>query len=216
MISVGGRVLMTSMITRSELTLAERGCASIREREAPRVLIGGLGLGFTLRAALDALPKNARVVVAELNPRVVDWCRGPAAAAAGGAASDPRVELVVGDVTREIRRVAKDATLPRYDAILWDLYVGPAEAKGASRDPLYGAESLSRTFEALAPEGVFGVWGESPTPSFEARLRKAGFRAELVRTKGGGLHHVVFLGFRDGEAPSKAPAAAKMRGAPRA
>ena len=98
MISVGGRVLMTSMITRSELTLAERGCEAIRDREAPRVLIGGLGLGFTLRAALDALPKKARVVVAELNPRVVDWCRGPAAPATESAASDRRVQIIVGDL----------------------------------------------------------------------------------------------------------------------
>lgn len=196
MISIAGRVLMTSMITRSELTLAERGCGAIAHVRAPRVLLGGLGLGFTLRAALDALPSQARVVVAELNPRVVEWCQGPASGAASAAALDPRVEFVAGDVTEEVRRVAENPGLPRYDAILWDLYVGPGDAPAAERDPLYGKTSVRRAFAALSPRGVFGVWGESPTPTFETRLKKTGFTTELVRTKGGGLHHLVFLGTR--------------------
>src|SRR5262245_43862026 len=108
MILIGGRVLMTSMITSSELALAERGCALVADRPAPRVLIGGLGLGFTLRAALDALPSSAQVVVSELNPKVAEWCRGPAAELTNHAASDPRVRIAVGDVMNEIRRVAND------------------------------------------------------------------------------------------------------------
>lgn len=196
MISVAGRVLMTSMITRSELTLAERGLAALPSVEAPRVLIGGLGLGFTLRAALDAIGKRARVVVAELNPRVVDWCRGPASAASSGAALDRRVDFFLGDVTDEVRRVAEDRGAPRYDAILWDLYVGPSDAARSEHDPLYGKRSLERCFRALSPGGVFAVWGETPTPSFQRRLEAAGFTTECIKTRGGGLHHVVFLGKR--------------------
>ncbi|HSC85626.1 MAG TPA: hypothetical protein VLC09_00060 [Polyangiaceae bacterium] len=214
MISVGGRVLMTSMITRSELALAELGTERVRQLRAPRVLIGGLGLGFTLRAALDALPAQARVTVAELNPRVIDWCRGPASAAAGGAALDRRVGFFVGDVTHEIARVAEDPRAARYDAILWDLYVGPADDHRAERDPLYGTTSVRRTFQALSDGGTFAVWGESPTPSFLERLRKAGFEPRAVRTRGGGLHHIVFLADRAAAqrgAPANRPAA--QRGA---
>ncbi len=205
MISVGGRVLMTSMITRSELALAEVGVEAMAEHDAPRILIGGLGLGFTLRAALDALPGKARIVVAELNERVVDWCRGPAAQATQGAALDKRVRIVVGDVTQEIRRVALDPSLPRYDAILWDLYVGPADSRHAARDPLYGLTSMQNNFRALSHGGVFGVWCETPTPSFERRLEKAGFSTRLVRTKGGGLHHAVYLATRGSVPAPRAP-----------
>src|SRR5690349_7353098 len=91
MITIAGRVLMTSQLTRSETALAQLACLPIRDRAAPRVLIGGLGLGFTLRAALDTLPKKARVEVAELNPSVERWCRGPLAVLTQGAVSDPRV-----------------------------------------------------------------------------------------------------------------------------
>lgn len=195
LITVGGRVLMTSMITRSELTLAERGCSVVANLPAPRVLIGGLGLGFTLQAALAALPKAAQVTVAELNSRVIDWCRGPARTAANGAAHDTRVQFIVGDVTEEIARAAERES-GRYDAILWDLYVGPSDGPRAANDPLYGTRSLRRTYAALRPGGVFGVWGEGRSSSFEARLRHVGFVQELIRTKGGGLHHVVFLGHR--------------------
>jgi len=195
LITIAGRVLMTSMITRSELTLAERGCEVVAGLPAPRVLIGGLGLGFTLQAALSALPADAKVTVAELNPRVIDWCLGPAQAAAKDAAHDSRVRFVVGDVTEEVARASSDPS-ERYDAILWDLYVGPSEGATAAKDPLYGTTSLKRTFAALNPGGVFGVWGEGPSPSFELRLRKAGFMGQVVRTKGGGLHHVVFLARR--------------------
>lgn len=200
MITIAGRVLMTSVVTCSELTLAQRGCAVVHSRPRPRILIGGLGLGFTLRAALDALPEDAEVVVAELNPPVVDWCRGPAASATNGAALDPRVSFFLGDVTHEIQRVAEDPTASRYDAILWDLYLGPGGEKEGRRHPLYGTKSVQRTWEALSVGGVFGVWGETPNASFEARLTAARFRAELIRTKGGGLHHVVYLAHREARA----------------
>ncbi|MCH2108656.1 MAG: hypothetical protein MK135_04970 [Polyangiaceae bacterium] len=195
MILVNGRVLMTSMITESELALAKEGCAVISRLPRPKVLIGGMGLGFTLRAALDALAPMAQVVVAELNPQVVEWCRGPAAIAADGAALDPRVSIYIGGVTKEIHRVAEDKAERNYDAILWDLYVGPTR-QGGERDPLYGSRSITRTFAALSPGGVFGIWGETPSPAFEARLRRAGFEVKLLKTGGKGLKHAVYLATR--------------------
>lgn len=192
MILVGGRVLMTSYITRSELFLAEQGCALVRHAPLPRVLIGGLGLGFTLRAALDALPNHAEVVVAELNAKVIEWCRGPVAQASSAAALDKRVRFFEGDVTAHISQVAEANGVPRYDAILWDLYVGPTRS-GGEHDPLYGDRSVQRTARALSNQGVFGVWGETPSPAFETRLKRWGFRPECHRIGHGGLKHAVYL-----------------------
>ncbi|HXS18496.1 MAG TPA: hypothetical protein VN764_14965 [Polyangiaceae bacterium] len=192
MILIGGRVLMTSYITRSELFLAEEGCALVRQRSAPRVLIGGLGLGFTLRAALDALPPQAHVVVAELNPRVIAWCQGPVAQANAGAALDSRVQFFAGDVTSHIAQVANENDAPRYDAILWDLYVGPTRA-GGEQDALYGDRSVQLTARALSQHGVFGVWGETPSPAFETRLKRHGLLPTCHRVGHGGLKHAVYL-----------------------
>lgn len=189
MITIDKRVLMTSSFTRSETALAELGCRPIAERNAPRVLIGGLGLGYTLRAALDALPASAKVVVAELNPVVVRWCGSEVAALSGRALDDPRVEVVVGDVTASIREVARNAARPRFDAILFDLYVGP----GGRDDPLYGRAIIGRIREALSPGGVFAVWGENPDPPFEGRLRAAGFQVHRENIRGGGPAHTVVV-----------------------
>lgn len=191
MILVGGRVLMTSSLTTSELVLAQKGCASLANKDEPRVLLGGLGLGFTLQAALERLPKKAHVVVAELNSKVVEWCKGPVACVNGNAAMDPRVRCVVGDVTDEIRRVAEDPAIPRYDAILWDLYVGPAP-RGGDNDPLFGRESVKNTCAALHVGGVYGVWGETPSPAFEKRLKKLGFAPKLLLPHRG-MRHAVYL-----------------------
>ncbi len=188
MITVAGRVLMSSTHTRSEVALAELACMRVRDRESPRVLIGGLGLGYTLRAALDALPASAHVVVAELNPIVIEWCRGPAAIPSGGALADPRVEAIAGDVTDAIR-----AARGELDAIVIDLYVGPGPIPRGTIDPLYGAEILARTVDALRPRGVYAVWGEDPDARFERRLRHAGFHLERKLVRGGGPTHVVYL-----------------------
>ncbi len=189
MITVAGRVLMTSTHTRSEIALAELPCRRLHEKA--RVLIGGLGLGFTLRAALDVLPTSAKVTVAELNPVIVRWCRGPAAILSGDALADPRVDVVEGDVTDSIR-AGKGAL----DAILLDLYVGPGPIPRGTVDPLYGAEILARTFEALRPGGVYAVWGEAPDTAFERRLREVGFDVKRELVRGGGPTHVVVLATR--------------------
>lgn len=191
MVLVDGRVLMTSALRTSELFLAEAGCAPFRGAAAPRVLIGGLGLGFSLRAALDVLPPKASVIVSELNEAIVDWNRGPLAGVNARAVLDQRVQIEVGDVTHEIARVAEKQG-PRYDAILWDLYVGPTR-RGQERHPLYGKRSVERTFAALNDQGIFGVWCETPSSSFEQRLEAAGFSVKLERTRGKGLRHAVYL-----------------------
>jgi spermidine synthase len=191
-ITIGGRVLMSSIFHRSELAVAELACASIRQRAAPRVLIGGLGLGYTLRAALDALPKTAQVRVAELNPAVKRWCEGPLAELTAGAAQDKRVSVVVEDVCVSVRRAALPGAA-RFDAVIVDLYEGPKDLRPGQRDPLYGAEILRQTYAALSDGGVYAVWAEDPNQAFEQRLRAAGFRVEYARVHGGGPRHAVYL-----------------------
>jgi spermidine synthase len=192
LIVVGGRVLMTSAARRSEEVLATLACAPIAGRPAPRVLIGGLGMAFTLRAALDALPATARVVVAELNADVVSWCRGPLAAATGGAASDGRVSIEIADVAA----VIAGARAGRYDAIVLDLYEGPYAATQRRDDPFYGPAALARSRAALAKGGVMAVWAEDHDVAFERRFAAAGFAVTVHREGRGGRTHVVYLGTR--------------------
>ena len=194
LITVGGRVLMTTASRRSEEVLAEAACNAVAKRRGTRVLIGGLGMGYTLRAALDHLRRDARVVVAELHPQVVLWCRTPLAELTGHAVEDPRVEVVVDDVARVIAEAAGEET-PRepFDAIALDLYEGPHAATQARDDPLYGPTALARTRTALTPGGVLAVWSEEADGRFEKRLASGGFRVERLRPKAGGPRHVVYL-----------------------
>ena len=191
LITVAGRVLMNSAARRSEEALAQEVCARLPQRPAPRVLVGGLGMGLTLRAALEALPGDARVMVAELNPVVVDWCGGPLAAINARAVEDPRVEVVLGDVAEVIRR----ARAQPFEAIAIDLYEGPSSGRD-SDEPFYGRSALAETRAALAPGGVFGVWAERPDPGFEKRLLAANFAFEKSRPGRGGLRHVVYTAVR--------------------
>jgi hypothetical protein len=219
-ITIGGRVLMNGAASRSEEALARAACAGLagskagsKAGTAPRVLIGGLGMGLTLRAALDVLPAGARVVVAEIDPTIVAWCRGPLAPLHGHALDDRRVKVEIADVAAVIEAAAAGAALPeaapagrapripgspaappdpRFDAIVLDLYEGPRGAAQAA-DPLYGAAALERTRRALVPGGVLAVWSEEPDAAFERRLGGAGFRAERRRPGGGGPRHTVYL-----------------------
>ena len=192
-ITVGGRVLMNSALHRTEAALAETACRRIAGREKPRVLIGGLGMGITLRAALDVLPRQARVVVAEIEPAIVRWCRGPLAGLTGSAVKDPRVTIEMADVTRVIGAASRTEGA-RFDAILLDLYEGPRAAVQARDDPFYGPSALERTRAALTPEGVFAVWSEDADPAFAKRLRAAGFSVTTLRPGKGGPRHVVYVG----------------------
>ena len=189
---VNGRVLMNSSANRSEVTLGEHACRLVAGRDRPRVLIGGLGMGFTLRAALDALPGSAQVVVAELNPVIVTWCIGPLADLTQSAVKDPRVMVETDDVSAVIIGASLD-NAKRFDAIIIDLYVGPGADTEPHYDPFYGSLALSTTADALSAEGVFAVWGENPDSAFEKRLVIAGFAFERLRPGRGGLRHVVYV-----------------------
>jgi spermidine synthase len=148
-------------------------------------------MAYTLRAALDALPPGARVDVAELVPAVAEWCRGPLAPLTDAATSDPRVTVIVGDVSRVIR----DAAPGTYDAILLDLYEGPHAASQRGDDPFYGPGALARSRAALAPGGVLAVWSEDPDDAFLRRFRAAGYTVNVDRS-GSSRVHVVYLGTR--------------------
>ncbi len=195
LILIAGRVLMNSSAHRSESVLAEQACGPIAERKNARVLIGGLGMGYTLRAALDALREDARVTVADLNPVVAEWCRGPLAQLTDGAVDDPRVVLEIKDVCQIITDAshAPDGAHDHYDAIILDLYEGPHARTHKQDDPLYGSKAIERTRSALRPGGVFAVWAEDPCKSFSKRLVTAGFTVCEERPGWGGRRHVVYL-----------------------
>ena len=190
-IKVDGRVLMNGNAHRSERVLAELACSRLPGRERPRVLIGGLGLGFTLRAALDNLPAGAEVVVAELNPVVERWCRGPLRDLTDAAVEDPRVRVIIADVAEVI---AEGESKP-FDAIILDLYEGPCEATRhhAGRDRLWGTKALAHTRAALIKGGILAVWGEDPDAAFEKRLSSIGLPFERRRPGKGTARHVVYL-----------------------
>jgi spermidine synthase len=196
LLTIQGQVLMTSALRRSEIELAQQGCAPISSRPKARVLIGGLGLAYTLRAALDALRPDARVTVAELNPVVVRWCRGPLAVLTDNCLADPRVSVVERDVTKIIREVVEQTDQPRYDAVIWDLYRGPGCGQPALENRLYGTASVQRTHRALSPGGVFAVWGEKRHAPFEARLQHNGFRLEQTHNRAKGPKHAVYVAIK--------------------
>jgi spermidine synthase len=193
-ITIGAQILMNSLSNRSEVVLGQLGCGHLKASSTPRVLVGGLGMGFTLRAVLDTLPLSAGVVVAELNPTVLEWCRGPLAALTGNAVGDPRVTVEIGDVARRIRMTAESGGEPRFDAIILDLYRGPHAKTDQRDDPLYGSRAIEYMRVALKPRGVVAVWGENYDENFDKRLRGAGFSVTTDRPGRGGLRHAVFLG----------------------
>ena len=187
LILIDGRILMNASESRSEIALGKlAGCVADRPR--PRVLIGGLGMAITLRAALESLPQDALVLVAEIEPAVEAWCRGPLASLTDGAVFDSRVSVEVGDVADVIDCAAERT----YDCIVLDLFEGPAERTG-SADRLFGRAGLAAARRALATDGVYAVWSEKPGSAFERRLARAGFKFECRRPGRGGLRHAVYL-----------------------
>jgi spermidine synthase len=190
-IHVGGRVLMTSRVHGSEETLADAACAPIRDRADCRVLVGGLGMGYTLAAALRHVSPTTRVVVAEVVPAVVAWNRGPLAHLAGNPLSDARVTVREEDVTRVIK-----SDKLGFDAILLDLDNGPKGLSRSANDWLYGAPGLARVKKALRTGGVLGVWSAQPDRVFESRLRGTGLVVSTVRARAHrdrGARHIVWL-----------------------
>ena len=184
--------LMTSRMSGSEEALATLTCERLAGRTAPRLLIGGYGMGFTLRAALAALGPDAQLTVAELVPKIIAWARGPMAGLTAGCLDDPRVTLVEADVALQIAK-GRGA----YDAILLDVDNGPDGLVRAGNDRLYTREGLAAAKAALRPGGVLAVWSAGKDPVFAARLRKAGFPVEEVqvraRSNGKGTKHTIWF-----------------------
>jgi spermidine synthase len=207
-IMVGGNELMNSRRSGSEVALATLACQRLRERAGaqaggPAMLIGGLGMGFTLRAALGELGADARVVVAELVPAVVTWARGPLATVFGEALSDPRVTLHEGDVGDLIRPARQHSDLHSdllWDAILLDVDNGPGGVSREANNRLYGAKGLAEAHAALRPGGVLAVWSAHPDDPFTGRLRQTGFSVEELRTRAngprGGRRHIIWIATR--------------------
>ena len=193
LITVGGLVLMNSSAHRSEVALGQLACRHLKSQASPRVLVGGLGMGYTLKAVLDSLPDTGRVVVAELNPVVLKWCRGPLAGLTDSAVADRRVSVEIADVADLIRRSKTGGTEEGFDAVVLDLYKGPHYRSHKRDDPLYGSRAIENTRAALKPDGVFAVWGENYDAEFDKRLCAAGFTVTSVRPGRGGLRHVVFV-----------------------
>jgi spermidine synthase len=193
LILLGANSLMSSRRSGSEVALATLACARLAGRPRPRLLIGGLGMGFTLRAALAALPAGAELVVAELVPEVVAWGRGPMASLHEGSLDDPRVRIVVEDVARLIGEAPA-----AWDAILLDVDNGPEGLTIAGNDDLYSASGLTAARAALRPGGVAAFWSAHADAGFIARLRRAGFAVEehVVRSAPGGrrgARHLIWL-----------------------
>jgi len=193
-IVVDNKELMNSTRGHSEEALASLACAHLSRRPSARVLIGGLGMGFTLRAALRALGPEAKIVVAELVPAVAAWARGPLAEVFRGCLDDPRVELREIDVNRLVQAGAE-----AWDAILLDVDNGPEGLMRRANDRLYDEWGLKRAQWALKPGGVLGVWSGTPDRKFKARLQRMGFSVEETRIPANGTsgpRHVVWIAGR--------------------
>ncbi|TCK18128.1 hypothetical protein DFR30_1391 [Thiogranum longum] len=172
----GGGELMNSRVHGSEDALAEQTCARLAECESPRLLIGGLGMGFTLAAALRHFKSRVQVVVAELVPAVVVWNKGPLGECAGHPLEDPRVAVREVDVARILGGAQSS-----FEAILLDVDNGPEGLTRKENDWLYGMSGLNAAYAALTPGGVLAVWSAGPNRDFQQRLRKVGFDVEEVR-----------------------------------
>lgn len=195
-IMVGANELMNSRLGGSEEALAVMTCERLRKGAEPHLLVGGYGMGFTLRAALAILGLRAQVTVTELVPEIIDWARGPMAALTAGCLDDPRVHLLTGDVAAVI-----GAAPGRYDAILLDVDNGPSGLTRAANDGLYSMRGLARAKAALRPGGILAIWSAAPDAAFSRRLKDAGFKVEEVtvraRSNGKGPRHVIwFAGLR--------------------
>jgi spermidine synthase len=198
-IMVGGVELMTSEARGSERALGTLACARIAGRPRPRVLIGGLGMGFTLASTLAALGPEAEIVVAELVSAVARWARGPLAGLFPGTLDDPRVDVRLADVARVIQSGPE-----AFDAILLDVDNGPQALTQRANRRLYDIWGLRRAHYALRPNGVLAVWSGGPNRQFKARLKRAGFEVEEVRVRAegtSGRRHVLWLARRPADNP---------------
>ena len=192
MIVLDRNELMSTRMSGSEEALARMSCERIGKRAAPHLLIGGYGMGFTLREALAKLPADARVTVAELVPKIVEWAKGPMQELTAGCLDDSRVHLLYDDVAAVI-----GSARGQYDAILLDVDNGPDGLIRQENDGLYSREGLLAARAALRPGGVLAIWSAAADPAFTVRLRKAGFAVDEVRvaarSNGKGPKHVIWF-----------------------
>jgi spermidine synthase len=192
LIQADDKPLMSSRTHGSEEALAEAACRKARTLKHPQVLIGGLGMGFTLRAALGALPSQTSVVVVELVPAVVEWNRGPLGALAAFPLSDERVRVEINDVAATMR-----LCLGQFDAILLDVDNGPAAFTVSNNAALYNDAGIRNACKALKRNGVLAVWSAREDRDFERRLRNAGLSVKVERVsargKGAGARHTIYL-----------------------
>ncbi|WP_420408844.1 spermidine synthase [Hoeflea sp.] len=191
-IMLGTNELMNSRLSGSEEALATYAVDRLGDRPAPRIMIGGLGMGFTLRAALRLLPPDAQVTVCELVPEVIEWAKGPMAPVFEGCLEDPRVMLHQGDVGRLVRSGHEN-----WEAILLDVDNGPEGLTRQGNDALYSAQGLATACRALVKGGVYSVWSSAPDPAFTRRLKQAGFKVEerptRASTRKRGARHMIWV-----------------------
>jgi spermidine synthase len=192
---LGANELMNSRLSGSEQALATLACRKIATVKRPQLLIGGLGMGFTLRAALAMLGDEARITVAELVPAVIAWARGPMAELFAGSLDDPRARIITADVGEVIQ-----ASRAAFDAILLDVDNGPEGLIRRANDALYDASGLQAARRALQPKGVLAVWSSGPDPGFSQRLRDAGFTVSEVAVRAtirrSGARHLIWFATR--------------------
>ena len=192
MILVDRNELMSTRMQGSEEALATMSCEMIAGRKKPHMLVGGYGMGFTLRAALAVLPPDARVTCCELVPAIIEWARGPMREVMAGCLDDPRVSLVQGDVAAVIRAARGD-----FDAILLDVDNGPDGLVREANNELYGERGLRAAKLALRPGGVLAIWSAAKDDAFTRRLKKIGFTVNEVavraRSNGKGARHVIWF-----------------------
>ena len=195
----GANELMNSRLSGSEEALATLACRRIEAVRRPHLLIGGLGMGFTLRAALAVLGSEARITVAELVPAVIGWARGPMADIFGDSLTDPRARILGADVMEVIQ-----SHPAAFDAILLDVDNGPEGLIRKANDALYDLKGLKAIRRALRPNGVLAVWSSGPNAAFSKRLRDAGFDVNEVAvratTKRSGARHVIWFAAKPGSA----------------
>lgn len=192
MIVLDRNELMSSRMSGSEEALAEMTCDRLRPRAPVTMLIGGYGMGFTLRAALTRLPDDAALTVAELVPEIVEWARGPMAAVTDGCLADPRLKIVEQDVAALIGQAKAG-----YDAILLDVDNGPDGLTHPGNERLYSMHGLAAAKAALRPGGVLAIWSAAPDAKFNRRLTAGGFDVEQVtvraRANGKGPRHTIWF-----------------------
>lgn len=190
--------LMSTRVSASEEALATMTCERLGARAEPELLIGGYGMGFTLRAALAALGGDATVTLAELVPEIIEWARGPMQGLTAGCLDDPRIQLIDGDVA-----VLIDAARAGYDAILLDVDNGPEGITRLENDLLYTTRGLRAARLALKPGGILAIWSAAPDAAFVGRLEEAGFQVDevSVRERAGnrGAHHVIWFAHKPEE-----------------